>query len=412
MSYRIAIDIDSVIADTTGTIVNFLREEYEYSITIEDFKQYRIEDNESVEHLHALRALEWFYSCGAKDVPVINGARDYIEALSENNYVLLFTSRPKRLIDDTIAWLMKNGILYNDLLFVEAKRKASYAVDNLIDLVIEDRLDTALECAQHGVMVFLIEYPWNVGAETENNLVKVCSDWTDVYEKICFFQSLIPDGPLGNTLNSSLRWRRDGVYFGDTSGLLKSGSDIALKLLIGQLYDGMQEEFEVLDLCCGNGICLCAWGEAGFGVIGIEANRIRCGYSELNIFLRGLRHCSVHQGDVVEYINRKRSSKNTIIHFDPDWGPENHTADARKLIDTRPDVEQILHAQEYSSIVIRLPAHMPLSEFRNSRVRFLVVKCTDKLTDEAFLYAIADSRINKLKHFHFFAHGIELVTVK
>lgn len=92
------------------------------------------------------------------DMPVHDGAREMLKALSERYSVKLITVRPADSMGLTEQWLARNMLIYEELVPAGEALKSRHAVDALIDDYPQNLVEFLERTAGVGV---LIDRPWN-----------------------------------------------------------------------------------------------------------------------------------------------------------------------------------------------------------------------------------------------------------
>ena len=88
----------------------------------------------------------------------IRGAREYMNMLHNDDYqIYLVTSREVAL--DTITWLDKNKIPYQDLFLTRDKTSILKTLD--VDVFVDDCIDNLVDAQQNGIQCILFDRPWN-----------------------------------------------------------------------------------------------------------------------------------------------------------------------------------------------------------------------------------------------------------
>jgi hypothetical protein len=175
--YLLAVDLDGVVADYVSGYVSFLfdegilgglvsTEQYTYNIAELYGLDKRIEEK-------AKRVFQ--EEGGFAALPCFAGAKDtLIKAKSKGYKIVIITARPylevKRIYADTMAWLEAEGIPYDAIYW--GKDKADIVFRYLHPAVpvyfIEDRDKHAIELANEGIRVLLMDKPYNRGVEHSN----------------------------------------------------------------------------------------------------------------------------------------------------------------------------------------------------------------------------------------------------
>lgn len=146
-------------------------------------------NDRTVKLLESLKE-DFYRGGGFREMPAIEGAREGMKAIKDMGYtVILVTARPqwqyKRLYADTMGWLKAHGIEYDNIIFEKDKAEAIY--EHIFParpkFFIEDRDKHALEVANIGVPVLLLDYDYNRHIE-ETPLIRRVVDWTAIVEAI------------------------------------------------------------------------------------------------------------------------------------------------------------------------------------------------------------------------------------
>lgn len=133
----IAIDVDGVLRDNLGLMVDMYNKAFHLNMKTDDVKEFKTEKSFPLiaERLH-VSASNYFFSCRAKeiflDAPAYPNIKEDIEALQKVADVIIITYqkdyRNKRY---TLEWLEKNGIEPSGICFL--KDKTLVHCDALID---------------------------------------------------------------------------------------------------------------------------------------------------------------------------------------------------------------------------------------------------------------------------------------
>lgn len=184
---RIGIDIDNTITRTSKAIMRYadIFAKQNQLNAVPDYNEYYMEDalgwpKEMVEKFMERHLLDIYYEVQPKC-----RATEVIRELSEKHYLILITSRNRfypGIEETTRDWLTRYGIPY-DLLVMNATdnmhhfSKIQACKDNMVEIMIEDHHDLALELSQF-LPVILFSYPYNQHIESPN-IIRV-SDWNQV----------------------------------------------------------------------------------------------------------------------------------------------------------------------------------------------------------------------------------------
>lgn len=131
------------------------------------------EDNEKlIERFH------YKYMNSYEEAEIIDGAKQIIEDLNEKNNIYFVTARGNELQDVTIKWLEKNELSSIEIYMLGSDYKIDKAKELKCDIFIEDNPLNALQLAQGGVRVFLLETNYNKDTK-HDNITKV-KDWEHI----------------------------------------------------------------------------------------------------------------------------------------------------------------------------------------------------------------------------------------
>jgi len=133
---------------------------------------------------------DFYRGGGFKDLPVINGAKEGMQELRRLGYkIVIITARPywqyKRLYADTLAWLQQYDIAYDLILFNKDKAEAIY--EHIFParpaFFIEDREKHAVEVANIGVPVLLLDWEYNRDVKDRPLITRV-DGWGEILQHI------------------------------------------------------------------------------------------------------------------------------------------------------------------------------------------------------------------------------------
>ena len=165
------IDLDDTLFDFIGGVVDFHNEKYGTKLKKEDMTSYDFWDIWGGTREEAIAKVAEFQKTGGyrKLVP-LEGAIEGINFLYENHYNLLaLTSRNKNFHDDTQQSLKE---FFPNKFFEtyysnhwhpngDFETKAEICQQYQFNIIIEDHIGYALECAPFVGIVFLFNRPWN-----------------------------------------------------------------------------------------------------------------------------------------------------------------------------------------------------------------------------------------------------------
>lgn len=174
------IDIDGVLADYPGSFLTFVNQELGTNYKLEGVRQYDIGKALGLPRdLYEELKDKYRQSGYKKTIPVLPDAKEFLFQLQKEGYkIVLLTARPykryKRLFADTQEWLTDNGLVYDAILWDEDKCHRlirEFGLDN-VSFFVEDHLGNANEIAREGVLVYLLDKPYNQG-ETQKGVYRI-----------------------------------------------------------------------------------------------------------------------------------------------------------------------------------------------------------------------------------------------
>jgi len=171
---NIGIDIDNVLCDTDDILRELIKQEYGIEVAQSEIVHWNYSDSVNISPKQEKRLLDLFHKRYCAYVEAIPGAREALEILSKSYSIWLLTGRSKVSDSLTREWLRKNNILFNVLIYSDAKYKYS----DQLSILMEDNWATAKLFADRGVPAILFEKPWNLGFPAHLNVIRVL-DWNE-----------------------------------------------------------------------------------------------------------------------------------------------------------------------------------------------------------------------------------------
>jgi uncharacterized HAD superfamily protein len=179
MRMNLGFDIDGVISDFVGTLLEVVRKRYglvlaETDIYCHDLDQVFGVTKQERDSLVRETLLN--------DPTPNTGAKETLTKLSqEQHQVLLLTARPADLADMTRKWLERREIPYSHL--VQLNEGEKHLANVSVDLVVEDNLEDAIGWSSKIKHVLVYDHPWNKSFNV-NGLFKRIYSWADILEEI------------------------------------------------------------------------------------------------------------------------------------------------------------------------------------------------------------------------------------
>lgn len=188
----IAIDIDEVTADFISYFIYFHNLMYKTNIKkkqvssyylYEAFKTDKYEMGVRFDEFQSLRLLERLEPAKG----AIAGINKLIKFGFSPHFV---TARPRTIEQETKLWLKKHfKNLEAPLYFTHQApgkmelKKSEICKQIGADILIDDHIENALDCAANGIKVYLFDAPWNQTKSLPGNVFRVKS-WKEILEKL------------------------------------------------------------------------------------------------------------------------------------------------------------------------------------------------------------------------------------
>ncbi len=189
---KIGIDFDDVLMDFNDALFAYHNPIYGTNFTKEDVKSFDLELTWGCTREEAIKRCFEFYNAHSHyNANTVEGATQAIKRLSNDHDLIVVTSRPDSIKDQTINWLEKNfPKTFSQVIFTNhyhgdvSKRisKADVCKVEGIQIFIDDNMDNALALAKEGINTFLFDAPWNQG-EIPENMTRVYS-WEELVSRI------------------------------------------------------------------------------------------------------------------------------------------------------------------------------------------------------------------------------------
>lgn len=191
---KIGIDFDDVVANSMHAILQLHNERYGSNYTLDHAISYRLEDVWGGTTEEAVKKIDEFFDTDQLiTISPMAGSIKGLRALkSQGHELYIVTGRKSRDIKQTERWLehhfkgVFSGIHYASFFAMKESENPLKKVDICkklgIELMIDDNLPTALECATEGIKVFLFDQNWN-RTKLSEGITRVHS-WDEIVEKL------------------------------------------------------------------------------------------------------------------------------------------------------------------------------------------------------------------------------------
>lgn len=176
---RIAVDVDGVLADRIGGIVELIEEQYGVTLSPTDVDEWDFSIPGTETDIHAVieeSTADRAHLLGLDPIP---GAIEGMRTIASEHEILIATHRPPRIHDHTKRWLDEHEIPFDRF----ASSCGDYKCEVRADALIDDRPANVRAFADAHGRAILFEQPWNVD-RVWNNRVTVATNWSAVVRTV------------------------------------------------------------------------------------------------------------------------------------------------------------------------------------------------------------------------------------
>lgn len=190
---KIGVDLDAIVADMMTPLISFHNKNYGTNTKLSDHITFSIEkiwnctEEEAIE-----RCYKFFQSDFMNQIEPVFGAIEGINFLSRKHELHVITSRPDFIKDHTNEWIdkyfpKKFKSINNSNQFSKKggsmRKKSEICKELKVDLMIEDHLAYAYDCAALNIKILLMNTPWNQTKKLPKNITRVYS-WKEIVKNI------------------------------------------------------------------------------------------------------------------------------------------------------------------------------------------------------------------------------------
>jgi len=189
----IAYDIDDVTVEFMPALLDFYNSKYNRNLMFKDVFSFGLWEvgigrtkEESVQIIHDFYNSDFF-----ERMAFVNGAREGILKSSEKNQICFISARYSTVREKTSEFLLEHfpmsKIFYSRSYIDPGKTKAEICKDLEIGVMIEDELNTAIECHEAGIRTLLFDKPWNRSLNGNRKIsgeLERVHNWEEILEKI------------------------------------------------------------------------------------------------------------------------------------------------------------------------------------------------------------------------------------
>lgn len=178
---NICIDIDGTITNPYH-FIPYLNDMYNKKITEDECITHRLEELYEVELDDLLKSFHSEYIHAYSEASVVENAKQVIKELYESHNLYFVTARSEILENITKTWLKDNDLGDIDVHLLGSDYKVKKARELECNIFIEDNPTNAIQLAEEGLTVLLIENNYNKDV-INDNIIRVKS-WNDIKDFI------------------------------------------------------------------------------------------------------------------------------------------------------------------------------------------------------------------------------------
>ncbi len=183
--------MDDVQAPLVSPFLDFYNPRHGTAFRAAEFKTYSLPEALGISLEDSIAEMRLFYRSGLLDkIPPYPEAQAALRILkAEGDSLYTVTSRFGEAIPVTKRWEAQNNPgIFTDIYFsanghvgIGTLSKKIICQKLSMDAIIEDDQRYATECAEAGILAFLLERPWNEGYAGHENVFHV-KDWTPIID--------------------------------------------------------------------------------------------------------------------------------------------------------------------------------------------------------------------------------------
>ncbi|MEK6741915.1 MAG: hypothetical protein AABX91_00455 [Nanoarchaeota archaeon] len=185
---KIAVDIDGVLADYQISFVEFYNKRNGKNFSIQNLIGHDFWLSFGISKEKAEKEIiDFFSSEKFKKLSPVTDSQDAIKLLAQKNILSIVTARPDFVRETTLEWLDAHfPNIFSEIHFTSQfggngprEKKSDFCLDYNYEIIIEDIVEHANECAEKGIKVFLLNRPWNKNFSL-HPLVQRVNDWNEI----------------------------------------------------------------------------------------------------------------------------------------------------------------------------------------------------------------------------------------
>ena len=166
---KVALDFDSVLADTMTAWVKIYNKKHNKFITKSDIKSWDFHSGLGISEKEMYDIFQICWSEWENLPPTEENIADTVKEIRKISLVEIVTSAKFSFIESIRLWLNKTGITSIKIINKSEKADLDY------DLFIDDSPITALSISKIGKICLLYDQPWNRNIIHNNNIIRIKS---------------------------------------------------------------------------------------------------------------------------------------------------------------------------------------------------------------------------------------------
>ncbi|MFA4995661.1 MAG: hypothetical protein WC536_00780 [Patescibacteria group bacterium] len=183
----IGIDIDDVLAESNLAFDKYHNKKYGTNFKKADHYTFDLGKIWNVtEDECTARLVDFFNSGHSLNIEPVTGAKEALLELAKDNELKVITARMEDFKDHTVEWLAKHYPSHllevhhaNHYYGLNTNKKSDLCLKLGVEVLIDDCLEFAEECAEKGIKVLLLDSPWNQCDDLSDNIIRV-KTWDEI----------------------------------------------------------------------------------------------------------------------------------------------------------------------------------------------------------------------------------------
>lgn len=178
---NLCVDIDGTVTEPYFWL-KYANQHFNTEITPEDITSYAIEEILGIEEE---AFYEFYKEYGPRlhgEAKIRSGVRETLEHLYVDHDIHFITARALEMHPVSLEWLQRHNLPLDSLTLLGSHDKVGKATELSCDIFVEDRYENAVQLADAGFLVLLIDCAYNQGVLPQN-IIRV-KDWSEIGEVI------------------------------------------------------------------------------------------------------------------------------------------------------------------------------------------------------------------------------------